>query len=160
MIRLYTPESARRWKRRASLALGLAFGLVGLGLAVCIFLCTRVNTANSQALLFACIAVFTLCGWACILLLTFAYAPAKAQAIHIGGMFSAQSETFEGVLTVHRESFRIPKSVTVRKATLQTAEGDFSLNVCAALVPQLPRNGATVRLTAVRRYITGYEVIA
>lgn len=160
MNRLYTPEAARYWKRRASFTLGLALGLVALALAVCILLCTRVNTANAQTFLFACIALFALSGWACILLLAFAYAPAKAQAVHIGGMFSAEAETWEGVLTVHKESFHIPKSVTVRKATLLTEEGALSLNVCAALAAQLPPNGSTVRLTAVRKYITGYEVIA
>lgn len=160
MNRLYTPQAARQWKRRASFTLGLGLGLVVLALAVCIYLCTLVTTANAQTLLFTCIAVFTLSGWACMLLLYFAHAPAKAQAVHIGGMFSAESETFEGVLTVHKESFRIPKSVTVRKATLETAEGPLALSVSAGLVHQLPKNGSTVRVTTVRRYITGYEVIA
>lgn len=160
MIRLYTPESARHWKRRAALLLGLAIGLVVLALVVNIVLCTRVNTANAQTLQVTCIALFTLAGWACILLLYFAYAPAKAQAVHIGGMFSAENETYEGVLTIHKESFHIPKSVTVRKATLETAEGAVALSVSAGLVHQLPKNGTAVRVTTVRKYITGYEVLA
>ena len=160
MIRLYTPEAARHWQRRAAFLLGFSIAAVVLALAVNIFLCTRVNTANAQTLQFTCIALFILAGWACILLLYFAYAPAKAQAVHIAGMFSAEAETFEGVLTVHRESFHIPKSVTVRKATLETAEGAVALSVSAGLVHQLPKNGTAVRVTTVRRYITGYEVLA
>ncbi len=160
MIRLYTPESARQWKRRAALLLGFSIGLVVLALMVNIVLCTRVNTANAQTLQITAIALFMLAGWACILLLYFAYAPAKAQAVHIGGMFSAESETYEGVLTIHKESFHIPKSVTVRKATLETAEGPLTLNISAGLVHQLPKNGTAVRVTAVRKYITGYEVMA
>lgn len=160
MVRLYTPESARYWKRRAAFLLGLSLGLVALALAVNIVLCTQVGTGNAQTLQAVCIALFTLAGWACILLLYFAYAPARAQAAHIGGMFSAPDETHEGVLTIHRESFRIPASVTVRKATLDTAEGPLSLSISAALVSRLPRSGARVRVTTVRRFITGYEVIA
>ena len=59
MIRLYTPESARHWKRRAALLLGLAIGLVVLALVVNIVLCTQVNTANAQTLQVTCIALFT-----------------------------------------------------------------------------------------------------
>ena len=160
MKRLYTPEAAKRWKRRASLTRIIAPGLVALALMVCILLCTMVTTANARQMMFACIALFTLAGWACILLLYFAYAPAKAQAVHIGGMFSAENETYEGVLTIHKESFHIPKSVTVRKATLETAEGAVALSVSAGLVHQLPKSGTAVRVTTVRKYITGYEVLA
>ena len=160
MVRLYTPESARYWKHRAAFLFGFSIGLVMLALVVNIILCTRVNTANAQMLQVACIALFTLAGWTCILLLWFAYTPAKAQAVHIGGMFSAESKTYEGVLTIHKESFCIPKSVTVRKATLATAEGPLALSISAALVPQLPKSGTAVRVTTVRKYITGYEVIA
>ena len=160
MIRLYTPESARRWKRRAALLMSLALGLVALALVINIILCTKITTANAQTLQGVCIGLFTLAGWSCILLLYFAYTPAKAQAVHMAGMFSAPSETFEGTLTIHKDSFRIPRSVTVRKATLETADGPLSLSVCAALVPRLPGNGTRVRLTTVRKYITGYEVIA
>ncbi len=160
MIRLYTPQAARYWKRRATFLLGFSIGLVVLALVVNIILCTRVNTANAQMLQITTIALFTLAGWACILLIWFAYTPAKAVAVHIGGMFSAESETHEGVLTIHKDSFRIPKSVTVRKATLETAEGPLPLSVSAALVPQLPKSGTAVRVTTVRKYITGYEVVA
>jgi len=160
MIRLYTPEAARQWKRRATLTLAISLGLVALALAVCIIFCTQVNTANAQTLMLSSMALFTLAGWACILLLYFVYAPAKAQAVHMAGMFSAETETWVGVLTVHKDSFHIPKSVTVRKATLETAEGPLPLSVSAGLVSKLPKNGTAVRVTTVRKYITGYEVIA
>jgi len=160
MKRLYTPETARHWKRRSTFTLAFSLGLVALALIVCVCLCAQVSTANAQTLLITCIILFTLAGWACILLLYFAYVPARAQATHIAGMFSAEVETFEGVLTIHKEGFHIPKSVTVRKATLLTAEGPLSLNISAGLAHQLPANGSSVRVSTVRRYITGYEVIA
>ena len=160
MKHLYTPQAAHYWKRRAWLTFSIALGLVALAAIINIILCGKVNTANAAQLQITCIALFALAGWACILLLYYVYAPAKAMATHIGGMFSAPSETYEGVLTIHKDSFRIPKSVTVCKATLETAEGPVSLSVSAGLVRQLPQNGAALRVTTVRKYITGYEVIA
>jgi len=160
MIRLYTPEAARYWQRRAWLTFSISLGLVALATIINIILCGQVNTANATTLQLTCIGLYALSGWACILLLYFVYAPARAMATHIGGMFSAESEAYEGTLTVHRESFHIPKSVTVRKATLETADGPLSLSVSAGLVHKLPKNGSTVRVTTVRKYITGYEVIA
>lgn len=160
MNRLYTPEAAQRWKRRASLTRIMAPGLVALALIVCIILCAMVNTSNAQRMMLSCMGLFTLAGWACILLLYYVYAPAQAQALHIGGMFTQAEEEHEGLLTVHRDSFRIPKSVTVRKATLDTADGPLSLSVSAALAGQLPQNGTKVRVWTVRRFIVAYEVCA
>lgn len=158
MKHFYTPEEALKWSRRAFRIRAFAITLVALALVVCIILCTQVNTANAQTMLGLCILLFTLAGWAGILLLYYGYAPARALSDHIGGMLTGEAVPMEGVLTVHRESFRIPKSVTVRKATLQTADGPVSLSVSAALAPQLPQDGAPVRLLTVRKYIAGFEV--
>ena len=160
MIRLYTPEAALHWKRRSIFTLCLSLGLVAAATLVNILLCGMVHSGNAAQLQAVCIALFALCGWACILLLYFVYAPAKAQAVHIAGMFSAPTETYEGVLTIHKESFHIPHSVTVRKATLETADGPLALSISAGMVPRLPRDAARLRVTTVRKYITGYEVIA
>lgn len=159
MIRLYTHEAAWGFQRRAKVSLGLSLGLMGAALAVCIFLCTRLTTANTQSLLFTTIALFTLAGWAAMLVLYFVYAPAKAQASHMLGMLSAQAETYEGTLELTRDTFRIPKSITVRKACLHTQAGSISLNISAGLARQLPQ-GKRLRVWAVRRYITAYEVLA
>lgn len=159
MIRLYTLEKMQYWKRRSVISLALALGLVGAALIANIILCCQVNTLNARKMQLACIALFALAGWACILIFFFSYAPAKAQAIHMSGILSDQEETYEGKLMVHRNSFHIPKSISVRKATLDTAEGPISLNVSASLARKLPENGAAVRILAVRRFITGCEVL-
>ncbi|MBR3763923.1 MAG: hypothetical protein IKK57_05145 [Clostridia bacterium] len=160
MKHLYTAGEAQRWRRRASLVLFVSLGAVAAALTTDIVLCTRVSTGNAQQLLLWVIALFTLAGWAAILLLWFVYVPAKAQAEHIGGMLAEEPQLLEGVLTIHRESFHIPRSVTVRKATLVTVEGEKSLHISAALARQLPAGGGKLRLMTVRRFITGFEVIA
>ena len=159
MKQLYTPEEAQRWRQRAALTLGISVGAVVLALIVCIILCTQVSTANAAAMLVWCIVLFTLAGWTCILTMYFSYAPAKAQSEHIRGMLAEEPRISEGVLTLHRETFRIPKSITVRKATLATDGGDLSLSVSAGLARQLPRDGVRLRIWTVRRFITAYEVI-
>lgn len=159
MKRLYTPEEAQRWKQRTLHRLILAIAVFVTAITVCIILCGQVNTANAQTLLLIIIALSALSGWASMLLFYFSYAPAKAQAIHMQGILAGEAECAEGILTLHKDSFRIPKSITVRKATLQTAEGPLSLSVSAALARQLPA-GVPLRVETVRRFITAYEVIA
>ena len=159
MKQLYTPEEAKRWQRRASLSLAFVIGLPVLALAVCIVLCTQVTTANAQTLLLTVIALFTLAGWAAILLAAFAYRPARALAIHIGGMLSAEPQAYEGTLTLLPETFGIPQSITVRKASILTEDGPVSLSVSTGLVRQLPRGSARIRVWTVRKFITAYEVI-
>lgn len=158
MNRLYTLQAAQHWQRRAKTSLWLSLGLMAAATAVCILLCTRLTTANTQKLLLTDIVLFTLAGWVSMLVLYFFYAPAKAQATHMAGMLAAEPETHEGALTLHRETFRIPKSITVRKASLHTSEGDLTLNVSASLARQLPQ-GKRLRVWAVRKYITAYEVL-
>lgn len=160
MKQLYTPGEAQRWQRRASLSLAFCIGLPVLALAVCIALCTQVTTASAQTLLLTVIALFTLAGWAAILLAAFAYIPAKALAVHIGGMLADEPQLYEGVLTLLPETFGIPGSITVRKASILTEDGPVSLSVSTGLVRQLPEGSAPVRVWTVRKFITAYEVIA
>ena len=160
MKHLYSPMEAQRWRRRATLSLALSIGLMAAALAVCIGLCTQVSTSNAQSLLVTVILITTLAGWTTILLLTFAYIPAKALAVHISGMVNAEAESHEGTLTLLPETFGIPKSITVRKATLMTEDGPVSLSISTGLVRQLPRGATHLRVWTVRRFITAYEVIA
>lgn len=159
MKSLYTAEEAQRWKRRSSFAIAASAGVAALALAICIVLCTQVSTANAQTLLLCVIALSTIAGWTGILLFFFVHAPAKAHAEHIRGMLSEEPELHEGILTLHRDSFCIPNSITVRRATLLTDDGSLSLNVSAGLAKNLPGGGARLRVGTVRRFITAYEVI-
>lgn len=159
MVRLYTHQDLCRWQRRKRRSLGLAMGLLAAATAVCILLCTHLTTANTQRLLLADITLFTLAGWIAMLVLYFTYAPAKAQANHMASMLQEEPSVLEGMLQLQEACFRIPKSITVRKASLETQEGTLSLSVCASLAWQLPQ-GKRLRVWAVRSYIIAYEVLA
>lgn len=160
MKRLYTPAEAQRWRRRTGISLAFCVALAVLVPAVCILLCTRVNTANATRLLLTNIVLFTAAGWAVILTLYYLYAPAKAQALHIEGMLSEEPQVYEGVYSLHPGAFHIPKSITVRSAAIASDEGSASLHVSAALARQLPPSGTMLRVWTVRRFIIAYEVIA
>lgn len=160
MKRLYTPEEAQRWRRRTRLSFAFCIVLAVLVLAVCILLCMRVNTANASQLLLTNIGLFTLAGWTVILTLYYVYTPAKAQAVHIEGMLAEEPQLHEGICTLQENTFRIPKSITVRSVSIASCEDTVSLHVSAALARQLPPSGTRLRVWTVRRFIIAYEVIA
>lgn len=160
MKRLYTPEEAQRWRRRTRISLALSIALFMVILAVCIFLCTRVDTAGARRLLMTNIVLFTLAGWTVILTLYCVHSPAKAQAVHMEGILREQEEVHEGVFTLQPGAFRIPRSIAVRSASITSEEDSLPLHISAALARQLPPSGTRLRVWTVRKFIVAYEVIA
>jgi hypothetical protein len=159
MNKWYSPERAGRLQSRARLCKWIMFLLAFSALAGCVFLCTRVTTGNASRLLALTIGLSTLGGWAVLLITFFLYRPLRAQAGHIRSVAGGEKAQYTGLLTVSRESFQIPGSVAVRKAKLETEQGTLTFDLNAALVRRLPPAGETVRVTAVRRFITAVEVL-
>lgn len=160
MKKLYSDTLLAAWKTRAKKYLLSAGALLLLGLLAGIVLCTRVQTGNADALLFAVIAVSTVTGWGAMLVLYFGYAPARAQCGHIAGILESDTEEYFGEMHVLGEKIHIPKSVDICKVALKMGEETRTFNVSTALMDQLPDNGAQVRVQIVRKFITAYEVIA
>ncbi len=158
MNRLYTEQAAQQWKQRAARLMAAVLLTAAAGLAACIFLCTRVTTGSAQPLLFAVIALSTLTGWAVILLVRLGFLTAKAEAEHIAGVLAGESETAQGIWTLSRQRWIIPHSVTFCKATLRDGDVSRVYNVDVRLASVLPEDGTPVRVTAVRRFITAWEV--
>lgn len=158
MVSLYSKDEKNRMKKRAMICLVTACAVLGGAFIACIVLCTRVRTANAERLLYWVIGLFTLAGWAFILLLSLGYWPYQAEYRHMEGILSGQEEVWEGRLTVSPVTFRIPKSIVIRKATLTSGEETKTLNVDARLAKMLPKNGSYVQIKTVRKYITAVEV--
>ena len=133
-------------------------GVGVLSLVLCIFLCTKVTFFNQDRLLWPVVIVSVLGGWGVIFLYSYAYAPAKARAEHMKGIMAGEEEVFSGVLQRTGETFAIPKSVTVKKIRLQMGEESILLHAESAAARQLPADGKRVKVSAVRKFITGYEV--
>lgn len=159
MKKLYSMEAAGAWKKKARLWKYLMLLTGAAALAVCIFLCTKVDGMNADRLLLPVIAISVLAGWAVMLLYVYAFHPARARAEHMLGVMAGEEEMFAGVLKRTGETFAIPKSVTVKKMTLTDGENKMLFHADSAVARQLPPDGTKVRLCTVRKFITGYEVI-
>ena len=158
MISLYTTEEAQRLRRHAGISARTAAIVFLLAFAACIALCFFVRTANASRMLIRVIVLFTLGGWAAILLLNLVYYPARAGYTHMEGILAGETEVREGRLLILPGAFRIPKSITVRKVNLETEGETLHLSVLCGKVNQLPANGSRVRVCTVRNYITAFEV--
>ncbi len=158
MKELYTRLTASRWRMRTRRALGVALMTALIALACCIYLCTQVNTATAEKLLYLVIGLSALAGWAVMLMIVFAYLPAKAEAQHIAGMLDEPQEEITGVLTVDKQTWRIPHSIAFCRAAITDGAEKHALQVNARLVRQLPANGTVIRAVIRRKFITAYEV--
>ena len=157
MVSLYSKDEKNRMKKRAMLFLMIACAVLGGALIACIVLCTQVRTANAERLLYWSIGLFTAAGWFFILMISLGYKPFQAEYRHMEGILNGAEESWEGRLTVSPVSFRIPKSIVIRKVTLTDGEEKVTLNVDARFAKSLPQDGSRVRVKTVRKYITAVE---
>ncbi len=150
-------ESKRKARRRTWVFRGIL--LAGLGLFILLCLLTR--TGNARIMLYLGWGVLLLCGWAATAWWMFLLEPARAEASHREGLLRAgEPEVREGTLQIDPESFRIPRSVRIRKAMLDTGEETLSLNLGESLWSRAPGNGARVRVQVARKFIVGMEVLS
>lgn len=159
MQKLYSLEAAAGWKKKAGCYGYLMLGTGVLALGVCIFLCTLADGRNTAQLLLPVVIISTLAGWAVMLAGAYLWQPARARAEHMKGILSGKEEKYTGVLQRTGDSYSIPKSVTVKKVALVNGEERTLLHADSAVARLLPPDGERVRVTAVRKFITGYEVM-
>ena len=160
MIFLYSQADALRMDRRAKISLYLSGALILSALIICILLCARVNTANAEKMLYTVIGLFTLAGWAAILLFRLIYLPGAAAFRHMKSILDGEEAEMEGILTLTAASFKIPKSILVRKIILAGEDETYTLNLDSRFVKRLPPDGAHVRVRVVRKFITAFEVLS
>ena len=159
MTVLYTEAEMLKMKRRADWSGAVSWGALAAGWLACAALCFFVRTGNAKRMLFLVIALSTVSGWVFILLRQMVYAPAHGEARHMAGILADETEAeYEGVLRLSPGAFQIPKSIAVRKVSIQQDEDNISLNIDARLARRLPPDGTSVRVMTVRKYITAFEV--
>jgi hypothetical protein len=158
MVSFYLPDDARRMARRAQISGALAVGIAVAAFIACVTLCFFVRTGTAAQLLKWVIGLSVLAGWGCILILAFVHYPARAEAEHISHILAETPTVREGVLTVEKTAFHIPKSVDIRRAVLTEGEESTALHVLSRCVGRLPTVPVRVRVYTVRKFITGFEV--
>ena len=159
MVFLYSQADALRVDRRARASLIAALSLLAAALIVCSALCANVRTGNAERMLYTVIGLFTLAGWAAILLLRLVYFPSAAVSRHMKSILNGEEEEMEGRLSLTSAAFQIPKGILVRKAALDTEGETRALNLDARFVKKLPPEGTRVRVRVVRKFITAIEVL-
>ena len=126
-------------------------------LAVCIFLCTRVNTANEGRMELTVMAVSTVCGWIALYFGAFSVRAGKKEEAHTRRVLSAGQETLRGVVTVSERLVRIPGSITIYPAVLESDGEKTQLYLCASKRGLFPDSAHTRTVYTVDRFIVGYE---
>lgn len=159
MTELYTRRETERFRRLALCSGVLAAAALAAALAVCVLLCCRVRTLNAARLEKTVILVSVLSGWFALLLYFMVCRPARAEYRHMAGIRQGEKTEHSGVLTVSPAELTLPRSITVRKVTLSGDEGELALTLNARLARRMPPNGSRVRVSAVRKYITAFEVL-
>ena len=142
-------------------------GLAAGTLALFIFLCLIIRTANARYVTWAMIISMTLLGWLCIGLYMNLVRPVRAKARHLDMLLSGEPEEFEGILRMSSRAVQVPKSIRVRRITLEGAESPNPtegpkkkyLNLDESMTGRMPADGSRVRVQAVNDYITGMEVL-
>ena len=159
MISFLNEQAVRESREKARRAT-LLWGGLGAGMGVLLaVLCLLTRTGNVRTMLAAAWAGLILPGLGWIALWMFRTEPARAEARHLEGLAEGTPESREGILSFTGDSFRIPKSVRVRKIRLETAEDVLSLNLNERLWRRMPPDGSRVRVQTVRKFITGLEVL-
>ena len=161
MMVLYSQADAQRMSRRAKISLSLSCALIVSSLIACIALCTQVNTGNAERMLYTVIGLFTLAGWAAILLFRLIYLPSAAGYRHMKSILDGEEAEMEGRITLTSAAFQIPKCILARKVSLavEGEEETRKLNIDDRLVKKLPTDGTRVRVRTVRKFITAIEVL-
>ena len=158
MTELYHPEEEKRLSRLAACSLAAAVGILAGALILCVGLCFRVNTGNAGWMLRKAVVCSTLGGWIAMALYFWVYRPSRAESRHMAGILAGEKQEYRGYLTVDSAERQLPCSISVRRAALENGGETVHLILDARLARRLPPSGAFVRVAAVRKYITAYEV--
>ena len=159
MERFLNDETVRSSGIRARRLERLACALAGLEIVFFISVCLLTRTGNARAMLFLAAGSAILSGWGIAALWMFALEPARAEERHLTGLAGLEPEIREGRFFMTGDSFRIPRSVRIRKARLETETESLSLNVNERLADRMPPDGSLVRAETARKFITGIEIL-
>ena len=159
MERFLNEEAIQHSKSRARRVSRIFFALAALMLILFTALCLLTRTGNARRMLYLTMGCMALAGWGLIALWMFAVKHARAEEQHLTGLAAAEKSIREGLFFLDTDSFRIPKSVRVRKVRLETETEVLSLNLNDQLTGRMPPDGSLVRVETARKFITGMEVL-
>ena len=159
-MRTFCSQETLALRQKKTRRYAAVFGaLCLLTLLIYIAECLLTRTGNMAAMLRASYASTIGLGFLCIVFYCCVLRPSRREQVHLEGLLSRTPEIREGTFTLTSASFQIPKSVRVCTVLLDTGEGTLSLNLDEAWTGFAPPDGSLVRVQAVRKFITGIEVL-
>jgi len=159
MERFMSAETVRKSRNRATTVTRLLIMAAVAAFALFIVLCLLTRTGNARVMLIAAMVCAVLSGWGVMAFWIFSVEPARAEASHLEGLAAETAQTREGRITLDPEGFRIPKSVRVLKARLDTGEETLSLNLNEKYGNRVPPDGSLVRVETAKKFIIGMETL-
>ena len=157
----FCTEGERSALKAREKRLSAAFRILAGGtFAVFVILCLLVRTENAGAIQAALTVSTTLLGWACILLYQLGVKETRTRLGHLEMLLEGEKEYREGRVSLTGDSFRIPKSIRIRKVLLDAGKGDPDrLSLDERWVSRMPPDGSAVRLALCHSYIAGVEIL-
>ena len=125
-------------------------------------LCLMTRTGNARVMHAVLLAVTGVLGGTAVAVYLLLLRPVRRERKHLEMLRKGEKTYLEGLLTVTEDSFRIPKSVRVRRVLLETGGTDarpMMLNVDERWVNRMPPNGSRIRAVAVHSYLAGAETV-
>ncbi len=125
-------------------------------------LCLLIRTGNARVMHAALLGTTGVLGGCAVTVYLLLLRPARQELKHLEMLRTGEKTYPEGRLTVTEDSFRIPRSVRVRRVLLETGGTDerpVMLNVDERWVNRMPPNGSRIRAAAVHSYLAGVETI-
>ena len=161
-VELYSPEDPDVLNRKRRAWTAAVCVIAAAALAVCVSFCLRAGAANAARMEAYAVAVSATAGWVCIYLLTFRVAALRREEAHECRMLQGQRETVRGRVTLAARETQIPRSIAVRRVTVEDGERTVRLLAaarrCAALERALGGGAAELELDAVGGYVTAFRV--
>ena len=158
MERFLNEEVILRSRERVRRRTRIFYFMAAAALTVFVVLCLVTRTGNAAFMTKAAIVWAVLSGWAVVAFRAFALEPEKAEESHLTGLEAAEKKVREGRFFLREDSFRIPRSVRVRKVRLESGDETLSLNLNEKLADRMPPDGSAVRVETARKFITAMEV--
>lgn len=159
MERFMSSETVRNSRNRANLMTRVLIAAAAAVLILFVVFCLLTRTGNARAMLIAAMICTVAGGWGVMAFWVFSVEPARAEANHLEGLAAETAQTREGRVTLDPEGFRIPKSVRVLKARLETGEETLSLNLNEKYGDWVPPDGSLVRVETAKKFIIGMETL-
>lgn len=159
MERFTSAEIVQESRNKAHLMTRILIVAAAAMLILLIALCLLTRTGNARTMLIIAMVCSVVGGWSVMAFWIFSVEPARAEARHLEGLAAETAQTREGWMTLDPEGFRIPKSVWVLKAKLNTGEETLSLNLNEKYGDRVPPDGSLVRVETAKKFIIGMETL-